>query len=264
MIRLKVVERIDNFAFTARREVRIFLHLGWRDLKSRYADTFLGPWWSVANLLVIVIGSTVAVNLLSGGDIWSSAGNLALGISLWTLMANNIIESTEMFISERSLLLNTHLSELSLILRIAWRNLLVYFHNLSVVGIIVIISGIDGLYRLCYLPVLGIVATILVLPISIVVARLSIRLPAIKIVAPAIIQFLFFLTPILWKQPTSGAMALVGSFNPFAWVINISKTFVFNEQINVVQSISLLSWLLVAVLSAIFAKHIFRYSRKSI
>ena len=213
-------------------ERRVWGHLGWRDLKSRYVRTIVGPWWSSANLLTIVIGSSLAVGLLSKTTTFSQAPRIAIGLSIWTLISASLTEAVEIFEAEKSLLLNSRFSEGSLVTRVIWRNLLIYAHNLTVVIFVFIISGSSISLRLLILfPISLLVGTGLLLP-AYLFARSLFILRDLKVILPSLIQFVFFLTPILWTPPDSGPMKLLAELNPAAWVLEFTRQFVFEQHLN--------------------------------
>ena len=213
-------------------ERRIWGHLGWRDLKSRYVRTIVGPWWSSANLFTIVIGSSLAVGLLSKTTTFAEAPRIAVGLSIWTLVSASLTEAVEIFEGEKSLLLNSRFSEGSLVTRVIWRNLLIYAHNLTVVLFVLIISGSSISFRLLILfPISLLVGAGLLLP-AYLFARSLFVLRDLKVILPSLIQFVFFLTPILWTPPDSGPMKLLAELNPAAWVLEFTRQFIFEQHLN--------------------------------
>jgi ABC-type polysaccharide/polyol phosphate export permease len=213
-------------------ERRVWGHLGWRDLKSRYARTIVGPWWSSANLLTIVIGSSLAVGLLSKTTVFSEAPRIALSLTIWTLISASLNEAVETFEAERSLLLNSQFSEGSLVVRVIWRNLLIYAHNLTVVLLVFVISSSSITLRLLILvPVSVLLGAGLLFP-AYLFARSLFILRDFKVILPSSIQFIFFLTPILWIPPDSGPMKLVTELNPVAWVLEFTRLFIFEHRFN--------------------------------
>lgn len=213
-------------------ERRVWGHLGWRDLRSRYVRTIIGPWWSSANLLTIVIGSSLAVGLLSESTALSQAPRIAISLSIWTLISASLVEAVEVFESEKSLLLNLQFSEGSLVVRVIWRNLLIYTHNLTVVLFILIISSSSISLRLLVLvPISLLVCAVLLLP-AYLFAKSIFKLRDLKVIFPSLVQLLFFLTPILWTPPSSGPMKLLAEINPVAWVLEFTRQFIFEKHLN--------------------------------
>jgi ABC-type polysaccharide/polyol phosphate export permease len=210
---------------------RIWSHLGWRDLRAQYARTKLGPWWSAASLAAIIAGSSLAIGLLGNNKALSLTPQLGIGLAVWTLISVSLNEGAELFESERSLLLNSTIDELSLVLRVIWRNVIVFFHNLPIVAIALWLGG----YQLTWNVLLFIPLTLLVLPALIFpvafFARLTLWKRALKSLLPSIIQVGFFLTPILWSPPEAGPMKIVFDINPVGWFVVLVKEAVLNNNV---------------------------------
>jgi len=200
----------------------IWMHLGWRDLKSRYAQTKFGPWLSVANLFAVIFGSSVAVGLISGRSTLDQAPRLAVCLCIWTLIASSLGEACDLFESDKTLLLNTVIHEISLTARLIWRNFIIGLHNCVVVVLVFIVSGHRIGYGLFLLPiVLAITSFTLILPVFLC-AKMALMHRALKTIIPSIIQIAFFMTPILWIPPSEGPMNWAVQVNPAAWIITLS------------------------------------------
>jgi ABC-2 type transport system permease protein/lipopolysaccharide transport system permease protein len=213
-------------------ERKIWTHLGWRDLRSRYARTLIGPWWSVANLITVVFGSSLAVGLISGNSALSQAPRMVISFSLWLLINAMLNEAVEMFEAEKSLLLNTQISEATLVVRLLWRNYLVFLHSFVVVVITFIIVREPLSFRLLALfPISLVVCLGALFPIY-VFARSIFVLRDLKVVLPSVIQLVFFLTPILWTPPESGPMHTIFIFNPAGWVIEFTRQLILDNIFN--------------------------------
>lgn len=230
------------------RERRVWGHLGWRDLKSRYVRTIVGPWWSSANLLTIVIGSSLAVGLLSKTTTFSQAPRIAICLSIWTLISASLTEAVDIFEAEKSLLLNSRFSEGSLVARVIWRNLLIYAHNLSVILFVFVISDSSvSLRLLILLPISLLVGTGLLLP-AYLFARSLFVLRDLKVILPSLIQFVFFLTPILWTPPDAGPMKLLAELNPAAWGLELTRQFIFEQHLNSQLAVQLVAFSAISLL----------------
>lgn len=201
------------------RDRRIWSHLGWRDLKAQYARTGIGPWWSTATLLASIVGTSVAVQLISNGEFKEIIPRLAIGLSIWTFWSMCLIDGTNMFDSEKSLLLNTTIGEVVLAARIVWRNILIFLHCSIVVLLAIMISGGGVSINLVWLIALLLFAGPLLILFVIVCGLLTIWKRDLKSILPAIIQIGFFVTPILWTAPRGGHGYLMIDLNPIAWHI---------------------------------------------
>ena len=222
--------RIPRF-HTNNPSTRIWLHLGWRDLRIRYAATKIGPWWSAANLFATIMGSSLAVGLLSGKGALTQAPRLAVGLSIWSLISASLIEATSLYEDDKSLLLNTTITEKSLIYRLIWRNFIIFAHNALVVILVFVISGNYSPLEIVYLVPIALLTSVALLYPIVLFAQSVYWMPDLRAVLPPFIQFCFFLTPVLWEPPTSGPGKLLLELNPAAWFLHFSQGIILHYSV---------------------------------
>ena len=222
--------RIPKFR-TNNQSARIWLHLGWRDLKIRYATTKIGPWWSAANLFATIMGGSLAVGLLSGKGALSQAPRLAVGLSIWTLISAALVEATSLYEDDKSLLLNTTITEKSLVYRLIWRNFIIFAHNALVVIFVFVISGNYFPFEIVYLVPIALLTSVALLYPIVLFAQSVYWMPDLRAILPPFIQFCFFLTPVLWEPPTSGPGKLLLELNPAAWFLHFSQGIILHNSI---------------------------------
>ena len=211
--------------------MRIWLHLGWRDLRIRYAATKIGPWWSAANLFATIMGSSLAVGLLSGKGALTQAPRLAVGLSIWTLISASLIEATSLYEDDKSLLLNTTITEKSLIYRLIWRNFIIFAHNALVVILVFVISGNYSPFEIIYLVPIALLTSVALLYPIVLFAQSVYWMSDLRAVLPPFIQFCFFLTPVLWEPATSGPGKLLLELNPAAWFLHFSQGIILHNSV---------------------------------
>jgi len=207
--------------------------------------TIIGPWWSAINLITVVFGISLAVGLLSNTTTLSEAPRIALVFALWTLISSNLVEAVDLFEGEKGLLLNMEIAEVSLIVRMVWRNTLIFAHNITVIILVFLIAG-QGLNPrlLILLPIIFVIFAGTLFP-AYAFARSIFFLRDLKAILPSVIQLVFFLTPILWIPPSSGPMAVIFAINPAGWVIEFARLFILENIFD--------SYLLVKMLMFAFA-----------
>jgi ABC-type polysaccharide/polyol phosphate export permease len=232
------------------RDYRAWLHLGWRDVRVRYSSTTLGPFWSTSALFCVVLGSSLAVGLLTGQGIFDNTASLALKLTVWTFIVSCGNEAADLFHQERSMLLNSTVSEETLILRMIWRNYVFFLHNLLVVLFFVVIESPSSVLRVLVLVPFGLVTGLVLVFPSRLLARLGSRFRDLRVLVPSVLQLAFFATPILWSAPQSGAGRVVVLINPIAWTMESSFALVFGE--TPVTSMSLYFVILTATSWALF------------
>lgn len=216
-----------------RSKFEISTHLGWRDLRSRYAQTKLGPWWSASSLLIVVIGISLSVGLLNGKSALEQSPRIAVAMGFWTFISGVLTEATEAFTADRSILLNTTLSEKAMTIRLVWRNYLVLAHNASVMVLCLIFTGSkpqDFLKLFVLIAFLGpIICAVIYVP-AFFFSRFSVLNKDLKVFLSTAVQLNFFLTPIFWDPPSNGTMRIVFLVNPAGWVVQFSKEFMFTSR----------------------------------
>lgn len=211
---------------------RIWSHLGWRDLKVRYSATWLGPWWSVTNLTVVVTASSLAVSLISESALLSTVPRVAVGFILWMFISSSVVESTSSLEQSKGLLLNTQHHEILIVYRLLWRNVVIFMHNFVIVLLVLLLlDREDLLSAIALFPTLALVVMLLVSPI-LVVSRLVYWKPAMRSLIPPVMQFLFYLTPVLWAPPSNGPGRLLVEINPIAWLLQLAEKAVLDAEIH--------------------------------
>ena len=220
-----------NQYFQSRLEIST--HLGWRDLRSRYAQTKLGPWWSASSLLIVVTGISLSVGLLNGKSALEQSPRIAVALGFWTLISGILTEATEALTADRSILLNTTLSEKIMTVRLVWRNYLVLAHNASVILLCLIVTGSkpqDFFKLVILITVFGpFICAIIYVP-AYFFSRFSVLNKDLKVFLSTAVQLNFFLTPIFWDPPSNGIMRIIFLVNPAGWVVQFSKEFMFTSR----------------------------------
>jgi lipopolysaccharide transport system permease protein len=211
-------------------QLEVPMHLGWRDLRSRYAQTKIGPWWSASSLMIVVIGISLSTGLLSGKSALGQAPRIAVAMGIWTFISGVLTEATDSYISDRSILLNTTLSDSTMTLRLVWRNYLVLLHN-SAVMVVCLFVAKSPILSYTKLFVLIIVFGPFMTAIAFVPAyffsRFGVQNRDLRVFISTAIQLNFFLTPVFWDPPKTGVMRIVFLLNPAGWFIQFTKEFMF-------------------------------------
>jgi ABC-2 type transport system permease protein len=244
------------------KELRVWSHLGWRDLKIRYASTKIGPWWSAANLFATIMGGSLAVGLLSGQGALAQAPRLAIGLSIWTLISASLVEATSLYEDDKSLLLNTTITERAFIYRLLWRNLIIFAHNFLIVVLVFMVSGdFLPLSTLFLLPVSALTSIALLYPV-VLFAQSVYWLPDLRAILPPFIQFCFFLTPVLWEPPTSGPGKLLLELNPAAWFLHFSQQIILHNNVPWSYLVRMLIFSIVSIIGLYMSKNMMAGVRK--
>ena len=211
-------------------QLEVPMHLGWRDLRSRYAQTKIGPWWSASSLMIVVIGISLSTGLLSGKSALEQAPRIAVAMGFWTFISGVLTEATDSYISDRSILLNTTLSDSTMTLRLVWRNYLVLMHNSAVMVICLFVAKSSALSYgklIVLILVFGLFMTAIAFVPAYFFSRFGVQNRDLRVFISTAIQLNFFLTPVFWDPPESGIMRFIFLMNPAGWFIQFTKEFMF-------------------------------------
>jgi ABC-type polysaccharide/polyol phosphate export permease len=202
----------------------IWGRLGWRDTKRRYRRTVFGPFWTTVGL-----GLFVAVLGLVWANLWNRDPKaylpyLTSGMVCWVMFSTICMDGCVTFIVSEKLLRQLRISYTLLSCANAWRNTVLFFHNLSIFLLVCIYAG---------LPIKW--ATLLVIPgfalfwlnavwITMLLGALTARYRDVQQLVGTLLQISLFLTPIFWStSQLTGNMIILAELNPIYHLIAVVR-----------------------------------------
>jgi len=203
-------------------------HVTWRalasgDIRSKYRRTFLGPWWITAtNGLTAVIMGLVAGRFL-GADTPTYLPNFMASITIWNFIASSLGEACFTMISAGGMIKAVDMPILIHVMRMVQRNLIILLHNIAIIPIIwLIFPWRLGFEILLAVPGLAVVY-VFVVSTSIIVSMICVRYRDVPPVIAAILQLLFFVSPIIWLPSHVRGGQLIVELNPIAYLLAITR-----------------------------------------
>lgn len=196
---------------------RIWLLLGWQDIKVRYRRSYLGPFWITLSMLITIYSMGLLYGRLFNMDMKSYLPHLAAGLLTWNLIANLITESTAAFTESYHYLKQIKLRYTTLILRVLTRNFIIFIHNSLAFATVIIFLHIP--VHWCDLLVLPGLLLILLTgwSLGMILAITSTRFRDFSPIATSLVQVFFFLTPVIWSSRSLPPSYLfIVQWNPFA------------------------------------------------
>ncbi len=213
---------LDDFAEGFRRWP-LWTRLGWHDIRKRYRRSLLGPFWLTLSMAVLVGSLGLIYGTLFGLDLQDYLPFLAVGLATWTFISSILNEGCTSFIELEPLIKNVRVPMSVHILRILWRNLIIYGHNLAIFVVVAIVFGVlpvaAGLLAAAGLALLLVNAFWIMLLLGMVCARFRDVPPIIASVA----QLLFFVTPVMWKPELLGERRWLMALNPFHHLLEVIR-----------------------------------------
>lgn len=174
------------------------LTLGWMDIKLRYRGSVLGPFWLTLSTVVMVIAMGLLYGYLLHAPLREYLPFLSLSLVLWGYFSSIVNEAAGLFVQGSGILHARRTPITLLVLRFVVRQVLVACHNLAVVVLVFALFRIVPAHL--WLVLVGtLIALFDSLAISLVIGILGARFKDISPVSSAVMQVLFFVTPVIWK-----------------------------------------------------------------
>lgn len=189
--------------------------LAWQDTRQRYRRSILGPFWITISTGVMVGAMGPLYGAFFGVDVASYLQHLAISLILWTFIATTLNEAGASFIGAEGFIKQVRLPLSVHIFRLLAKNLLALAHNFVIVLLVLIIFPPAYWGNIWLFPVGLFLIVANLFWISMLLALLSTRFRDIPQLVSAVIQVLFFLSPVLWKpEMLSPRNRFIADLNP--------------------------------------------------
>ncbi|MFC5354331.1 ABC transporter permease [Azospirillum himalayense] len=197
--------------------------LGWQDIRKRYRRSVLGPFWLTLSMAIQVACLGLIYGTLFKIELDGYLPFLAIGLATWTFIASTLNEGCATFIELEPLIKNVRIPMSVHILRILWRNLIIYCHNIVIfVGVAIVFGiwpGATALLAVGGLALLLINAFWIMLLLGMICTRFRDVPPIIG----SLIQLLFFVTPVMWKPELLGERRFLMVLNPIHHLLELVR-----------------------------------------
>src|SRR4030095_1787042 len=113
--------------------------LGWQEIRQRYRGSTLGPFWLTISTGAMISGMGPLYGRLFNQDISSYFPYMAVSFVIWALIAGLVNESCAAFISTESIIKQIKLPFSVYVLRLVWKNLIIFAHNFLIIVAVLLI-----------------------------------------------------------------------------------------------------------------------------
>ena len=204
----------------------LFLILAYRDLRVRYAQTFLGVTWTVLQPLITLAIFTLVFGRFVNVDTGSVPYPVfaLCGMVAWTYFSFVMNHSGNSIIGAQEMVKKIYFPRLIIPLSKAVVGLVDFFIALILLGILLILYRVPVSGHILVLPVFILMTMLSSLAIGIWLSALSIRFRDFQHVTPFLVQIGLYATPIAYPEKVVvGTLPEVGVFlfylNPMAGIV---------------------------------------------
>jgi len=211
-------ETRNDFIGTAA-NFQLALSLAMHDIAARYRGSILGPWWITLTMGALILGigfNYAAIFRTSPKDLLPY---VAVGIVMWNFISGCISEGGESFVNGGAMLRQSALPLPLFIVRSFIRNVVNLGHHVVIIVLVLLYVGHFPGMGLIW-ATLGFVLTSINLAwVMLLVAFFATRFRDVPQIISAVLQILFFLSPIFWRVADTTANSPFVRFNPVFYAI---------------------------------------------
>jgi lipopolysaccharide transport system permease protein len=214
---------LRDFSIALRRW-RLWSLLGWLDIRQRYARSALGPFWITLSMGVMVGSLGVVYGTLFGQ---SMAGYLPLvgtGFVIWGFISGVLNDSCGAYINNANYIRQSDAGLWNYVFQVLCRQFIMFAHNFVIVLVLLAIFGIEQPGELVWF-----VPGLLVLMLNLtwmgqIFALTSARYRDVPQLVAAVVQILFYITPLMWRPAMLAKHEWLITFNPFASLVDLVRS----------------------------------------
>lgn len=239
----------------------LWMALGWNDVRSRYHRSKLGAFWASLSILIFVSALGPIYSNLLGISLREYTTHLMLGLMLWGYISSIVLESGREYINSTNYLVSFRLSYFTLLMRVVWRNLVVFLYQLIVFIALTLILQLPITVSWIIAPFALLAITMVALWMALLMSVFATRFRDLSELVNNLLRLVFFVTPIMWIPSSNPQLSLVADLNPFYHLIEVFRAPVLTGDINlqnwvVVSAMLLVGWLLAFPIFAVFRSRI--------
>lgn len=235
--------------------------LGWQDIKQRYRRSVIGPFWLTFSYGMLILSMGPLYGKLLQQDLSAYLPYLAVGFVAWMLISSLITEACGAFTGAEGYITQMKLPFTVHVLRVVWRNVLVFAHNFIIVVVVMFFAQPPVTWALLTVPLGVLLIALNGVWIGLLFGLLCARFRDLTQVVGTMVQVAFFLTPVMWRPEMIGRNRWAADWNPLYHMLEIVRSPIISG------SVSYLSWAVslgLAVCGLVFALVIFARFRSRI
>lgn len=205
-----------------------------RDLKVRYAGSFLGYLWSVLDPLLMSLVFWFIFTQIFHRHVGYPPYILFLvmGQMIMTWFQSGVTATAKALRAEAQMVRSSSVPRELWIVRVAMSKGVEYVYSLPVIVMFALAYRKAPSWDIVFLPVAMLLCFFLVLSIGLILAPLSVLIRDLDRIIPIILRFLFYCSPVLWgiKDVPKSLQGFV-AYNPLTGFLTLSRSAFFPQEL---------------------------------
>jgi lipopolysaccharide transport system permease protein len=205
-------------------QYKVWLHLGWTEVKQRYRRSVIGPWWISLSMLIFIMMMGIVFSRLFHQSLEEYIPFFTAGFLFWTFISSSVVEAAEIFKSNGSFIKQINLPFHLYVFKHLVRQVICLMHNAVVYLLVCIFFKVNpGLFSLLVIP--GFVLLLLnVYWICFLIAIICARFRDMVPIITTCVQIAFFVTPISWMPRLLDQNPAILKLNPLVYLLDIVRS----------------------------------------
>ncbi len=205
-------------------QYRVWLHLGWVEVKQRYRRSVIGPWWISLSMLIFIFMMGVVFSRLFRQPLEEYIPFFTAGFLFWIFISSSVVESADTFKSNEGYIKQINLPYSLYIFKHLVRQSICLLHNFVIYVLVCFFFKVNpGFAALLAIP--GFILLALnVFWICFLVAMICARFRDMVPIITSCVQVAFFVTPISWMPRLLDQNPAIMKYNPLVYLLDIVRT----------------------------------------
>jgi len=202
---------------------RLWMLLGWIEIRQRYARSRLGPFWLTISMGVVIASIGVVYGTLFGQKMSDYLPYLAASLVSWGMFASTVQEGSTAYISNAAYIRQVATAKLIYVLQVPWRNLIILAHNFVIILLLLAIFGVPSWATLpLFIPGL-VILTLNATWMAMLTGLFSARFRDLPQIIASLVQVAFYVTPIMYRPEALTRFSFLVRLNPLTYLLDVVR-----------------------------------------
>lgn len=205
--------------------VRLSFFLGWQDVRLMYRRSVLGQFWITLSMAITFAAIGSVFGLIFQSPIVQYLPFLGCGLVFWSFMSLLVNEGAVSFIASEMFIRQLPLPPIIFFLRSIWKTVFVLLHNAVALALLLLIFPPEPSPAV-FLVIPGVIlGGVGMAGLALTFSILATRYRDVPQILAAVVQVLFYLTPIVWLPEAlpAEARSIILGFNPFHHMMQVMR-----------------------------------------
>ena len=202
----------------------LWVYLSVQDIRLRYRRSKIGPFWITLSMAIFCLSLGLVYSKLFKSNLADYLPFLSVGFIFWWLISGMLAEFPNAFVDQASYIKDVKIAPMTILLRIVARHMIIFAHNaIIIVAIFFYFRVVPSWTVLLALPGLFLVL-LNMQALGVILSLVGARFRDVAPITQAMIQVIFFITPLTWFPKLLPKDSLFVIANPFAYYIDITRS----------------------------------------